>query len=130
MFNDYFLLLASAQLQSTSGRGGGWLLYLLIILFVIGAAYWKVFQKAGQPGFLAFVPLLNVMLMLGIAGKPMWWILLLFIPGVNFLVVLMVYDSFAKAYGRGSLFALGLLLLPIIFVPILALSDAQYVGTA
>jgi hypothetical protein len=123
-------VLASAQLQSTNRSGGGSLLFLLILLIVIGAAYWKVFEKAGQPGFLAFIPFINGMVMVGIAGKPMWWILLLFIPGVNFLVVLAVYDSFAKAYGRGSLFALGLLLLPIIFVPVLALSDSQYVGTA
>ena len=68
------------------------------------------------------------MFTLKIAGKPLWWIILLLIPLVNFIVMIVLLMDFAKAYGKSSLFGIGLLLLGPICLPILAFGDSKYVG--
>jgi hypothetical protein len=125
------MVLASAQLQSSRSSSGAGLLsdiILLLLALVILVAYWKVFAKAGHPGWASIVPIYSSIVMLSIAGKPWWWIFLMMIPIVNFFVILIVMDSFAKAFNKGSLFALGLLLLSPIFMSILGFGDAEYVG--
>jgi hypothetical protein len=107
----------------------GILIYLAIIIFVI-AAFWKVFEKAGKPGWAAIVPIYNIIVMLEIIGRPLWWIVLLLIPIVNFVVAIIVYIDLAKSFGKGVGFGIGLLFLGIIFFPILGFGDAQYEGPA
>ncbi|MGZ4778244.1 MAG: DUF5684 domain-containing protein [Thermoanaerobaculia bacterium] len=100
----------------------------LVILVVVIAAMWKVFVKAGEPGWAAIVPIYNMIVLLKIAGKPLWWIILLFIPFVNFIIVILVYFALAKNFGKGAGFALGMVFLPFIFFPLLAWGDARYQG--
>jgi len=101
------------------------LLYLGIVVLVI-AGVWKVFTKAGQPGWAAIIPIYNIYILTKIAGKPGWWLLLFFIPVVNFVIAILVAIDVAKAFGKGTGFALGLVFLGIIFYPILGFGDAQY----
>lgn len=96
---------------------------LLLLLF---AAWWRIFQKAGEPGWAAIVPIYNGLVALKIAGKPMWWILLLLIPFVGFIFGLIVIFAIAKRFGKGAGFALGMIFLFPIFYPLLAWGDAQY----
>jgi hypothetical protein len=96
---------------------------LMLLLF---AAWWRIFQKAGEPGWAAIVPIYNGLVALKIAGKPMWWILLLLIPFVGFIFALIVVFAIAKRFGKGAGFALGMIVLPPIFYPLLAWGDAQY----
>jgi hypothetical protein len=103
------------------------IVYLAIIVLSI-AAGWKLFTKAGQPGWGILVPFYNIYLMLKIAGKPGWWMLLLFIPFVNFIIGIIVTVALAKNFGKGTGFALGLIFLSPIFFPILAFGSARYVG--
>ena len=103
----------------------GLLLYLGIVVLVI-AGVWKVFTKAGQPGWAAIIPIYNIYILTKIAGKPGWWLLLFFIPVVNFVIAILVAIDVAKAFGKGTGFALGLVFLGIIFYPILGFGDAQY----
>ena len=72
------------------------------------------------------IPIYNIYLMLKIAGKPGWWLLLFFIPFVNFVIAIIALVGFAKNFGKGGAFAVGLIFLPIVFYPILAFGDAQY----
>jgi hypothetical protein len=58
-----------------------------------------------------------------------WWLLLFLIPGVNLIMLILVWLSVAKAFGKGTGFTLGLIFLSPIFVPILGFGDARYVGT-
>jgi hypothetical protein len=106
-------------------------LYLIvlcaIVVFVV-AAVWKTFVKAGQPGWAAIVPIYNMVIILRIAGKPIWWLLLMLIPLVNLIIGFIVYISFAKAFGKGTGFGVGLTLLGFIFFPILGFGDARYQG--
>lgn len=104
----------------------GGIIYLAIIIFYIYCG-WKLYEKAGKPGWAAIVPIYNIIVLLEIIKKPLWWIVLLFIPLVNFVVLILIYVELAKAFGKGTGFAVGLLLLSFIFYPILALGDAKYV---
>ena len=100
-------------------------IWLAVVVLMI-AAMWKVFEKAGEPGWAAIIPIYNFLVLLKIAGKPMWWIILFFIPVVNLIVAIVMLFSLARNFGKGGGFALGLLLLPPVFYPMLAWGDARY----
>ena len=99
--------------------------YLVVILLII-ISMWKIFVKAGKPGWAAIVPIYNLIVILEIAGKPIWWFILLLIPFVNIIVLIMVLIAFARNFGKGAGFAIGMLILPFIFYPMLAFGDATY----
>lgn len=115
-----------AQASNTGGAVGG-LLYLLILIGSI-AGMWKMFEKAGQPGWASLIPFYNIYIMLQIVGRPWWWMLLLFVPIVNFVVAVVVMLDLAKSFGQSTAFAIGLIFLGFIFIPILGFGDAEYVG--
>jgi hypothetical protein len=102
---------------------------LLIALLLI-VAMWKVFTKAGQPGWASIVPIYNLYIWCKIVGRPWWWILLMLIPFVNFIVGIILCIDLAKSFGEGAGFGIGLALLGIIFWPILGFGSAQYQGAA
>ena len=77
------------------------LVYLIVILAVV-AAMWKIFEKAGKPGWAAIVPIYNIVILLEIIGKPVWWIVLMLIPFVNLIVGIMLYIELAKSFGKGA----------------------------
>ena len=121
-------LLGTFLLQSSEGGGPGalfWIFWLAFMALVI-AALWTVFTKANQPGWACIVPIYNIIVLLKIAGKPVWWIVLLFIPLVNFVIGILAAIGVAKNFGKSSGFGIGLVFLPFIFYPILAWSDARY----
>ena len=95
----------------------------VVVAIVMIVSMWKVFEKGGKPGWASIVPIYNIIVMLEIADKPLWWVLLLFIPIVNVVISIMVMISFAEAYGKSAGFGIGLALLPVIFLPILAFTD-------
>jgi hypothetical protein len=103
------------------------IVYLAIIVLLI-AGYWKVYQKAGKPGWAAIVPIYNIIVLLEIARKPLWWLLLLFIPLVSIIMILLVNIEVAKAFNKGGAYGVGLTFLPFIFYPMLGFGDAQYLG--
>lgn len=103
------------------------LLYLTVIVLMI-ASMWKVFVKAGKPGWAAIIPIYNIIILLEIVGRPIWWIVLLLIPLVNIVAAIIVMIDLSKSFGKGTGFAIGLLFLGFIFFPILAFGDAIYQG--
>jgi len=100
---------------------------LLIALFVI-VAMWKVFAKAGRPGWAAIIPIYNMYVWCKIVGRPGWWVILMLIPLVNIIVGIIVCIDMAKSFGKGVGFGIGIALLGIIFLPILGFGSAQYQG--
>lgn len=98
------------------------------IISVIGM--WKVYEKAGKPGWAAIIPIYNVIILLEIIGKPIWWIFLLLIPCVNFIFIPWTYNLLSKSFGQGVGFTLGLLFLSFIFYPLLGFGNYQYIGPA
>ncbi len=103
------------------------LIYIAVSLAVI-VSIWKVFTKAGKPGWAILIPIYNVIVMLEIAGRPVWWIILLFIPLVNVVVSIIIAIDIANAFGKGAGFGIGLAFFPFIFYPILGYGDSQYTG--
>ncbi len=103
------------------------LLYFGIIVLIISAR-WKVFSKAGQPGWASIIPIYNIYVMTKIAGKPGWWVLMMFIPIVNIVYLIWMYNMISKSFGKDEGFTVGMLFLGIVFWPILAFGSAQYIG--
>ncbi len=101
-------------------------LLLLVIVFLVIVPQWKIYAKAGQPGWAILVPIYNIIVLLEIVRKPLWWIIMFFIPLVNVVFMIMTYNELSKAFGKGTGTTLGLLFLPIIFVPILGYGSAEY----
>lgn len=91
-------------------------------------AQWKVFTKAGQPGWAAIIPIYNVYIMTKIGGKPGIWTLLCLIPGVNLIFLIWIYNMISKSFGYDEGFTVGLVLLGFIFWPILGFGKAKYLG--
>jgi len=118
------------QAIGAAGAVGGLvaIIVFLLIFIVLIVSVWKVFVKAGKPGWASLIPIYNIVVYCEICGKPVWWVILFFIPFVNFFVAIILVVSIAKAFGKGTGFAIGLILLPIIFFPVLAFGDAEYMG--
>jgi len=121
--------------MDSNGQGGGILGLLLggvfgiiwlVCVVVLIIAMWKVFTKAGKPGWAALIPIYNIIVLLEIAGKPLWWIILFLIPLVNFIAWILVSIAVAEKFGKGTGFGLGLAFLPFIFLLVLGLGSAQY----
>jgi hypothetical protein len=102
-------------------------IYVAFVVFII-ASVWKIFVKAGQPGWASIIPIYNTLIQLRIIARPWWWILLLLVPIVNIVILFMLSIELAKSFGKGSGFGVGLVFLPFIFYPILGFGSAQYVG--
>ncbi len=103
-------------------------LFGLVLSLVMLIAMWKVYTKAGKPGWAVIIPIYNVLVMLEIVGRPWWWLLLMLIPLVNVVVAFVLAFDIAKSFGKGSGFALGLIFFNVIFFLILGFGKADYVG--
>ena len=103
------------------------LIYLALLVLAI-AGGWKMFVKAGKPGWGIIIPIYNLILLLEIAERPTWWIILFFIPIANLIVAILMYIEVAKKFGKSEAFGVGLALLGFIFMPILGFGDAKYQG--
>jgi hypothetical protein len=121
----------AAVLLASSGAGVGIMVivYIAIIVFEI-AALWQVFVKAGRPGWAAIIPIYNYYVILKVVGRPGWWLILYFIPFVNLIVWIIVAIDMAKSFAKSTGFAVGLIFLPFIFIPILGFGAAAYAGPA
>jgi len=109
---------------SPLGAGLGMVGMIVSVAFAVlmVASMWKVFTKAGEPGWASIVPIYNIIVLLKIAGKPIWWFFILWL----FIPLIFVAISLARNFGKGVGFAIGLLVLPFIFYPVLAFGDAKY----
>jgi hypothetical protein len=134
---DTFGALAQRNVDINTGAAAGMGIFgcfvLIIELALVVAAIagmWKVFEKAGKPGWAAIIPIYNLVILLEIVGRPIWWIVLFLIPCVNIVMIFIVAIDVAKSYGQTPAYGIGLALLPFVFYPMLGFGPAQYVGPA
>ncbi len=105
---------------------GAYFLFVVIIVALFIISFWKIYEKAGKPGWAAIIPIYNLIVLLEVVGKPTWWIILYIIPCVNIIPMIIVNLELARVFGKSSGFGIGLILLPIIFIPMLGFGDARY----
>ena len=124
-------LLAQVEYSySASGQGQApgplfWICEVAVTVLIV-ASTWKIFSKASQPGWAAIIPIYNFIVWCKIVGRPAWWVLLLLICFPIFYIILCI--DLAKSFGKGVGFAVGLILLSVIFFPILGFGSATYQG--
>lgn len=116
--------------NAVAGVFGAIMFVYLAVLLVMVISGWVIFTKAGKPGWAAIVPIYNIIVLLEIVGRPIWWIVLLIIPFVGFIVAILLMIDLAKSFGKDIGYAIGLILLGVVFMPMLAFGDAKYVGPA
>lgn len=120
-------LILSQSSSSGDAMGGMIILVIWIAIIVLSfAGMWKVFDKAGQPGWAAIVPIYNLIVLLKVAGKPLWWIILFLIPIINIIPSILIPIAVAKNFGKGIGTGIGIIFLPFIFYPILGFGSAEY----
>ena len=128
-------------LVATSAGGAFALIILYIALYVVFAlGVYGTYKKAGpngDPAWSAFVPIYNFIIMLKVAGRPLWWGWFLLLPIIPFLgsiallvISIIVLHDVSKSFGHGGGFTVGLVLLSVIFWYILWLGKSQYRGPA
>lgn len=125
---DYSSNYSSESAGIFAGIGIAFVLVYLAILVLIVASMWKVFEKAGKPGWAAIIPIYNLLILIEIVGKPSIWILWCLIPCVNWVFIVWLTNLTSKSFGKQEGFTVGMILLPFIFWPILGFGDAKYLG--
>jgi len=91
-------------------------------------ALWKIFVKAGEPGWAAIIPFYNLYVLFKITWGNGWKFLFLLIPIANIVFLIITMVKLAKAFGKSGGFAVGLIFLSVIFYCILAFDQSQYLG--
>ena len=109
--------------------GNDWIAFGFAVFVIIIVANWRVYEKAGKPGWTSIIPIYNIIILLEIIGKPWWWIfLMIFVPGGSLIWGIWATNLLSKSFGKNEGFTVGLILLPFIFYPILGFGNADYKG--
>lgn len=93
----------------------------LIILPIV--SYWKLFEKAGKPGWAAIVPIYSTLVLLEIINKPWYWLLLMIIPFFGIIWAVWAINLFVKSFGKDEGYTIGVLFLPFVFLPLMAFDE-------
>ncbi|MDA3938389.1 MAG: DUF5684 domain-containing protein [Spirochaetia bacterium] len=101
-------------------------IFWILVTVVLIVANWKIFTKAGKPGWAILVPVYNIIVMVQIIKKPLWWVILLFIPIVNAVFAILIVYNLVIRFGKPGWHVLLALFLGVIYYPYLAFSKAVY----
>ena len=108
-----------------------WLFVVLIVLAVsilMIIAMWRIFTKAGKPGWTSLVPIYNMVVMMQIVGRPEWQVVLMFLPFAHIYISIVLPLDLAKSFGKTTGFGVLMIFFPAIMNPILAFGSSRYVG--
>lgn len=121
-----------SKMDETYAVAAGILMVYWVIVLVIAVVclvgMWKMFVKAGKPGWGAIIPFYNTYCLFEMSFGTGWLFLLLFVPCVNAVIMIVMWIKLAQAFGKGAAFGVGILFLPFIFLPMLGFGDAQFIG--
>ena len=104
------------------------LMFILAIVVLQVAAMWKIFEKAGEEGWQAIIPIYNWYIMLKIVGKPGLWLLWFIVPIANLVFFIWTLNMLSKSFGKDEGFTVGLVFFRVIFYCILGFGSAKYLG--
>ena len=105
-----------------------WLVIVLAVYLLVVIGLWGVFDKAGEDGWKAIIPIYNLYVTLKIIDRPGWWLVLYLIPLVSVVVAIIVYYDLARSFGHRIGFTVGLVVIPMIFLLILGFDSSRYLG--
>jgi hypothetical protein len=105
----------------------GVIVYLLFVIFYL-AGFWRIFEKAGRPGWASLIPFYNFYVLTKIADRPVWYLFLLFFPFANIFAFCSICNGVSTKFGKNMGYTLGLIFLGFIFFPALGFGSAQYEG--
>lgn len=121
--------------QMVGVLAGGAILFFMVIFLLIFAfcvlliiAQWKLFKKAGQPGWAAIIPFYNAYVLTKLTWGNGWLFLLSILPIGNIVFSVFTCIKLARVFGKGAGYAVGLIFLPVIFIPMLAFGNSVYLG--
>jgi hypothetical protein len=111
-------------------------LFVFVLLLIVLAGMWKVYTKAGEPGWAVLVPIYNTYVLARIGDKPGWMGIVAclagFIPIVGHIVGLVLFliisIGVARTFGKGAWFGVGLCFLSFIFYPVLGFGSSEATG--
>ena len=129
--STYGMDMSSQNIWNSSFFGVGFVITLFISILIMAFfifVYWIIFTKAGEEGWKSLIPIYNIYILYKITWGNGLIFLLLLVPFVNFIVGILTINKLSKCFGHGLGFTLGLLFLPIIFLPLLAFGDSRYEG--
>ena len=110
----------------------GVIIFFVVLMFAIEiiviVSMWKLYAKAGKPGWASIVPVYNLLVFFQIIGKPWWWLFLFIIPILNFIWIIWAWNLMAKSFGKPAGYTVGIIFLGFIFIPMLGLGSSQYIG--
>lgn len=102
-------------------------LIVLVVTVILLVAMWKIFVKAGKPGWAALIPIYNIVVLMEVCGRPGWWVIWYFVPIAQIVVMVLVSLDLAKKFGKSVAFAIfGLILFPIVGYPMLGFGKSEY----
>ena len=125
MYNDYGYGYSSAS--TLAGIGIAYLIIMLAVSVLMIVSYWKMFVKAGKPGWASIVPIYNIVVLFEIVELEWWHVLIaIFVPFAMFIYLIVVNIKLAKVFGKGTGFALLLIFIPVVGQLMLAFGNATY----
>lgn len=92
-----------------------WLIFILIMLIIHGLSTWKLYLKAGRKPVESFIPIYNLLILMKIINRPRWWVILLFIPIINLIMIPVIWVETIRSFGKNSRFDTILVLLTLGF---------------
>lgn len=98
----------------------------ILVTIVIIISLWKIFQKAGEKGWYAIVPIYNLYILTKIIGKKWWWVILYIIPYFGIIWIIWTTNRLRKSFEKNWIFLVGMTFLPFIFFPIIAFDTSLY----
>ena len=101
-------------------------LIYIIVAIILYASLWIIYTKANQPGWSAIIPVYDIYIWTQVVNRPWWWTILFFIPPITIIVYIIMLNDLSNRFGQNAWFTLGLLFLPIIFLPVLAFGEYEF----
>lgn len=80
-----------------------WILFIVLVQLIHGAGTWKLYIRAGRKAWEAFIPIYNGIVLMQIIQRPRWWVILLFIPIINLLMIPVVWVETLRSFGYNTL---------------------------
>ncbi len=114
-------------MESSGGSFLGTLFYVIVTVAVI-AGWWKIFEKAGKPGWAILIPIYNFYIMTQICGKQWWWVILMLLFPINIIFIILIMLEFLKRFGQPLWHIILMIFIGFIYIPWLGFGPATYRG--